>query len=147
MTPDQVMKAERALGPPLHSDLQFDESIRESRAITLPRLSYGAGGLDTIEGDHETIGVRFEELDVFVDDPEVVVRRLYDRNGGALAGGGDLLFLKLGINTGGFLDLATGRFKRHDDDQDEYRTLAVFAPGMFDALLEDMRPIALPPPR
>jgi len=141
MSPAEVAAV---LGEPENSNREFDGSVREHRTAA-PILGYVDGRLTDIDAGADLRGVRFEELDVFAASPETVVRRLFDRNGGkALAGLGSVLFLSLGINTGGFYDADAGRFIAPDEDEGRDRGLAVFAAGSFDAMLDEMRPVSLP---
>lgn len=144
MSPEQARTAAPWLGVPHHVDQEFDGSVREARGVELPSIGYAGGRLIDVDCSAHVAGVTFEGVDVFATEPAHVLRRLYALNGGALAGLGSVLFLKLGINTGGFFDLDTGRFATLDPETKSYRTLAVFAPGMFDELATEMTPITFP---
>lgn len=144
MTPEQVLAAAPGLGAPQQVDREWDGSVREARGVALPSIGYAEGRVLDIDCSAHVAGVTFEGMDVFAVEPARLLRRLFELNGGALAGLGSVLFLKLGINTGGFFDAEAGRFAMPDPTARSYRTLAVFAPGAFDDLAGEMAPITFP---
>lgn len=144
MTADEVMRAVPSIGPATHRDTQWDGSVRESRAVEIPSFTFESGKLTGIGLWHRTTGVSFDGMAVFQDRPEAVIRRLYDRNGRALYDAGDLLFVRLGVDTGGFWSGDLHRFLDPEAGDDEARTVALFAPGAFDAMLNEFRPWVLP---
>jgi hypothetical protein len=111
----------------------FTGSWREIRGPRMPILTFVGDLLVEIEVLPQVQNVRFEGMDVFATDPTVVLREFYRSNKGALAGVGSVLFLELGINTTGFIDLKTLRFRNNPDE----RSITVFKSGQFDGLLEN----------
>jgi hypothetical protein len=144
MSPQEVVRAEPALGPPHRSKPRHDGSLREFRGLGAPSLGFVNDRLNDIECPADTPGVRFEDLQVFEADPRAVLHRLSERNGGALIGLGSVLFVNLGINTGGFYNTDNKRFFNPAFDLEDNRTIDVFAPGAFDDLLDEFEPFSLP---
>lgn len=144
MTPAEALAAMPEIGEPERTLTEFDGTLIEDRGTTLPKLAFADGRLRDVDFNGPVEGVRFEDLDIFAAPSEIVMQRLFARNGGALAGLGSVLFLTLGINTGAFFELETYTFSPEPAAPGVYRTLAVFAPGAFDDLLGDFKPLRLP---
>lgn len=143
MSPPQVAKLP-GLGVPQTSHREWDGSVSEFRSLGQPQLSYADYRLRDNDTDYRVGRVLFDDLDVYGVEPEVVIRRLMASNGGsALVGAGSLLFTDIGINTGGFYDEKSQRFARLSGAEPA-RSLAVFAPGAFNAMVADMLPFEWP---
>jgi hypothetical protein len=127
---------EGILGQPQKQKKSFTGSVREMRGVVFPILTYEEDRLVEIELRPEVPGVMFGTMDIFRSDPFQVLQELHLANNGALAGLGAVLFLNLGINTTGFVDLKTLRFR---DTPDE-RSVTVSRKGQFDSLLENFSP-------
>lgn len=124
------------LGSAVSAKTTFTGSLTERRGEADPICTYVSDRLAEIEVGPATSGLRIGETDVFGDDPFQVLLALYKTNGGALAGLGSVLFLGLGINTTGFIDLKTLRYRAEPDE----RSLTLFQKGQFDSLLDDYAP-------
>ena len=133
-------EAERRLGPPASVKANFLGGLTERRGETDPILTFAEGQLSEIEFLPSIPGVRIGGIDIFGEDPFIVLSRLYTLAGSAYAGVGSVLFLPLGVNTTGFIDLKTLRWRSDPDE----RSLTVFRKGQFDFLLEDMSPWVIP---
>lgn len=133
-------EVERLLGPARKAGATFLGGLRERRSPSDPICTFTEGRLVEVEVSPSVPGVTIATIDVFGENPQIVLSKLHDLNGGALAGMGSVLFKTLGVNTSGFIDLKTLHWRSDPDE----RSLTVFAQGQFDFLLPDLSPWTIP---
>lgn len=145
MSTHDVARHSGALPPVRHGFEAFDGSWTEDRGLGVPTCGYRHGRLGWIGTDRHVPDVTLEATPAYGNEPEGVVEHLYQLNGrNALIGLGSLLFLQIGVTTTGFLDDEGARVLQPGLGDEDYRTLALFSPGAFDAVLDQFQPWVLP---
>lgn len=139
MKPEEVA-AVPGMGAPVHSDIQFDGSVTEFRAIDVPMCNYLNGGLSAIDTSRRVVDVWFGDMNLYETDPLDVLKGLERASGRVLSGLGTILFIGIGLNVEGFYYADTNNLYDPLTDQDD-RGVAAFQPGAFDALLTEYKPV------
>lgn len=138
-------KAALQFGKPQNfHEVPHDGSISEFRGVGQPVLGFGAQGLMSIGIDRHVAGFLIDGLDVMHEDPKSVLAPLFSRDAEPVELVGLLYFPKLTVACEGFFDLSARRpLTKAEVLDDDFRTMNASAPGAYDALRSEMRPLRL----